>query len=109
MGNVFDERFLATSWDVAPAYDMLFTVDLDGPRYFNRHSLSIGIKTDDISADDLRVFASENDIGQADAIINEVSDVIREWPAFAKEAGVSKHWIERINEALSVGTWNNQR
>lgn len=87
-------------WSLAPAYDMLFTVDLDGPRYVNRHSLSIGVKTDDISADDLRAFASENDIGQADAVIKEVSDVIREWPNFAKEAGVPKHWIDRITKAV---------
>lgn len=88
-------------WSLAPAYDMLFAVDLDGPKYVNRHSLSIGVKTDDISADDLHAFARENDIGQADAVIKEVSDVIKEWPVFAKEAGVPKHWIEKITEAIA--------
>lgn len=83
-------------WSLAPAYDMVFTVDLDGPKYVNRHSLSLGIKTDDITLDDLRVFADENDIGQADVIIKEVMTVLREWTAFASEAGVPDHWNGRI-------------
>ena len=83
-------------WSLAPAYDILFTVDLDGPRYVNRHSISVGIKTDGITVDDLRVFASENDIGQADVIINEVMTALQAWTTFASEAGVPERWIERI-------------
>lgn len=83
-------------WSLAPAYDMLFTVDLDGPRYMNRHSLSIGVKTEGITFDDLRDFADENDIDQADVIINEVLAVLREWRSFASEADVPKQWAERI-------------
>ena len=83
-------------WSLSPAYDMLFTVDLDGPRYMNRHSLSIGVKTEGITLDDLRVFADENDIDQANAVINEVLAVFREWKMFASEAGVPKQWAERI-------------
>lgn len=83
-------------WSLAPAYDMLFTIDLDGPKYVNRHSLSVGIKTDDITLDDLRVFADENDIGQANVIIKEVLASLREWTAFASEVGVPKKWIDKI-------------
>lgn len=84
------------TWSLAPAYDMLFTVDLDGPKYMNRHSLSLGIKTDDITVDDLLRFAEENDITQAASVIREVSGAISEWRAFADEAKVPNTWIERI-------------
>lgn len=87
-------------WSIAPAYDMLFTIDLDGPRYVNRHSLSVGVKTDGITVDDLRAFASENDIGQADVIIKEVLASLREWTAFASEAGVPERWIKSIAARL---------
>lgn len=83
-------------WSLAPAYDMLFTVDLDGPKYLNRHFLSLGIKTDGITVDDLLRFAEENDITQAASIIREVSDAISEWRTFAAEAKVPTTWIERI-------------
>lgn len=87
-------------WSLAPAYDMLFTVDLDGPKYVNRHSLSVGIKTDGITVEDLRLFARENDIGQADAIIDEVRLAISKWNSFAADAGVPKHWADRIAAEL---------
>ena len=87
-------------WSLAPAYDMLFTIDLDGPQYVNRHSLSLGIKTDGITVEDLRLLARENDIGQADAIIDEVRLAISKWNSFAVDAGVPKHWADRIAAEL---------
>ena len=84
------------TWSLAPAYDMLFTIDLDGPKYMNRHSLSLGIKTDGITVDDLLRFAEENDISQAASVIREVSDAISDWRSFAAEAQVPDSWIERI-------------
>lgn len=83
-------------WNLAPAYDMLFTVDLDGPKYLNRHSLPIGIKTYNIGIDDLRHFAEENDIVKADGIIDEVRDALSKWEMFACEAGVPEKWTVRI-------------
>ncbi len=83
-------------WSLAPAYDMLFTYDLDGPKYVNRHSLSVGIKTDGITIDDLKAFAIENDIGQANTIIDEVKTSLSKWDTFAFDAGVPKQWSERI-------------
>ena len=87
-------------WSLAPAYDMLFTVDLDGPKYLNRHSLSVGIKTDSITEEDLLLFAKENDIVSAKLIIEEVRQVMSQWNEFAKEAGVPAKWIQRISKVL---------
>lgn len=87
-------------WRLAPAYDMLFTLDLDGPKYVNRHSLSVGIKTDGITEDDLMRFAEENDISKANAIIQEVRTAISDWETFAVEAQVPALWTERIADSL---------
>ena len=84
------------TWSLAPAYDMLFTIDLDGPKYFNRHSLSVGIKTDGITEADLLRFAEENDISQAESVVREVGHAISHWEAFAAEAQVPDSWRERI-------------
>lgn len=89
-------------WSLAPAYDMLFTIDLDGPKYVNGHTLSVGIKTNDITTDDLRRFAEENDIAKTDRIIDEVCQAITQWKAFAVEARVPKLWASRISEVLEV-------
>ena len=83
-------------WSLAPAYDMLFTVDLDGFNFFNRHELSVGAKTDGITLDDLRNFARVNDICCADMIIEEVQTALSEWKKIASEVGVPKQWIGRI-------------
>lgn len=87
-------------WKLAPAYDMLFTVDLDGPKYMNRHSLSVGIKTDGINEDDLIDFADENDIKKAASIIRDVKAAIDGWRDFAIEAKVPECWAKRISQAL---------
>ena len=87
-------------WRLAPAYDLLFTVDLDGPKYMNRHSMPIGIKTDDVTKEDLLLFAKENDIVSANQIIEEVKWVFSQWERFALEAEVPKKWIQRISTAL---------
>lgn len=87
-------------WSLAPAYDMLFTIDLDGPKYANGHSLSVGIKTNNITIDDLLCFAVENDIAKANGIIDEVRESMSNWLAFADEAGVPEQWVERIGTEL---------
>ncbi|MCR5190390.1 MAG: type II toxin-antitoxin system HipA family toxin [Bacteroidales bacterium] len=88
-------------WSVAPAYDMLFSVDLDGPKYLNRHSLSICSKTGGITLDDLRRFSEENDITKADSIIMEVCQAVSQWDQFSAEAQVPERWRARIGEEMS--------
>ena len=89
-------------WSLAPAYDMLFTIDLDGPKYVNGHSLTMGIKTRDITIDDLRRFAAENDITKADSVIEEVRQALTQWSTFADEAQVPNHWAKKIGETLNA-------
>ena len=88
-------------WSLAPAYDMIFSVDFDGPKYLNRHSLSICSKTGGITLDDLRRFSEENDITKADSIIMEVCQAVSQWDQFSAEAQVPERWRARIGEEMS--------
>ena len=88
-------------WSLAPAYDMLFTIDLDGPKYVNGHSLAVGVKTCDITIDNLLHFAEENDINKAIVIVDEVREALSKWDDYAEEADVPKRWVERIGNELS--------
>lgn len=87
-------------WSVAPAYDMLFTIDLGGPKYANGHSLSVGIKTQDVTIEDLRVFAKKNDILKSENVMDEVRQALSKWESFAADAQVPQRWIAKIGDAL---------
>ncbi len=106
-GNVDDHSknfsFIMASdgtWDLAPAYDLLFSIDVDAPDYVNQHSLSVCGKTSDITIDDLLSFARMNDIRQAEILIQQVQSVLSSWHEYAKQAHVPDRWIEKIAEYL---------
>ena len=61
------------TWHITPAYDMMFTTNLDGAAYENVHSMSIAGKNSDITEDDLLQFARQNGIKNAKKIIEKVS------------------------------------
>ncbi len=86
------------TWSLAPAYDMLFSVDLGAPRYVNGHSLSLNGKTHDISVSDLVNFAEHNDISGAEGIVEKIRYAVSEWRHFAEKAQVPPLWIKRIGE-----------
>lgn len=56
-----------------PAYDLTFTVNLEGVFYENRHSMTVGGKDEEFSVEDLLAFAKENNIRDAKIIIEEVA------------------------------------
>ena len=87
-------------WSLAPAYDMLFTIDLDGPKYVNGHSLSVGVKTRDITIEDLLRFAEENDIKKAANIVDDVREALAKWDDLAMGEGMPRIWVERIGKEL---------
>ena len=88
-------------WQIAPAYDMLFSIDVDAPNYANRHALSVGGKRDGISHADLLQFAKMNDIRQSEQIIRQVASALSRWQYFAEQAHVPEKWVSTINEYLS--------
>ncbi len=77
-----DER-----WELAPAYDLCYSYDPQSI-WVSQQTLSINGKRKNIKADDLMTIATDNTIKKGEKIISEVQDIIRNWSAFADEAGV---------------------
>ena len=83
------------AWELAPAYDITFAHNPAG-EWTNQHLLSINGKYKDFVLNDLLTVADRFGIGEARSIIKDIRGVLKEWPTFAKKAGVTKKEIEHI-------------
>jgi hypothetical protein len=83
------------SGQLAPAYDLTFAYNPKG-ECTNQHLMSVNNKFHDITRQDLLSLADQFAIGNAPEIINDVQRVIREWPIFAVQAGVTGAIIDKI-------------
>lgn len=88
-------------WHITPAYDLTFTINLDGMAYENVHSLTLLGKNKDITVADLTQFAKMNSIKNGKSIINQVSTAISHFHCFAQKYGVNEYWADRIEQHLS--------
>jgi serine/threonine-protein kinase HipA len=83
------------SWELAPAYDVTFAHNPDG-EWTNQHLMSVNQKFKEFTIEDLMTVADRFEIGEASSIIDQVREAIKEWPSFAKKAGVNKEVQEKI-------------
>lgn len=88
------------SWHITPAYDLMFTVNVDGMRYENCHSITVSGKNSDIGQEDLLNFAGMYSIKNPNKIIDEVAKVITQFRSLAEGNGVDEYWTDRIEEYL---------
>ena len=88
-------------WRLSPAYDMGYAYNPSG-MWTATHQMSINGKFDDITRDDLLVFANNNNIKEADNIIDEICDAAAHWPKIAKECGVSPIIIKTIASNMLI-------
>lgn len=89
------------NWHITPAYDVTFTTNLDGTAFENAHSMSILGKFEDITEEDLKLFARHNGIKNAGRIIDEVCTAISHFYTYASECQVDDYWKDRIESFLS--------
>lgn len=89
------------TWHITPAYDMTFTINLDGTTYENTHSMSISGKNDGIKEEDLLLFAKLNSIKNAKKITEEVSLAISHFHNCATNYQIDDYWKDRIEQHLS--------
>ena len=94
-------------WYITPAYDVTFTVDLDGPFYLNRHELSVCGKTSNITSTDLLTFAQENSIKDASSLLSKVQKVLSNFSHYAVQTAVPALWIDRINKYIDKSSVEN--
>lgn len=89
-------------WHITPAYDMTFTVDLDGSGFAQDHAMAVSGKLRDIRVADLESFAKANGIKKSSQIIKEVATSVSNFHFYAKANGVNDYWTDRIEKYLST-------
>lgn len=87
-------------WKIAPAYDTTFIFNTNGTGPNLERRLSIGGKISDISKSDLLAFAKQNDIRNANAIINRVAESISNFDKYAERYGITRPWRSIIQKTL---------
>jgi serine/threonine-protein kinase HipA len=64
--------------------------------------LSLNNKRDNFTREDILSVAKNMDIKNGCEIIQKVVNVVSQWSAYAKEAGVKKGYRKQINETLRL-------
>jgi len=91
------------NWSLAPAFDVTYSYQPTG-RWTSSHQMTMNGKRDNFTLDDFRACAKVASMkrGRAEAIINEVRNVVARWPEYAGEAGVSVAWRDSIAKTLRL-------
>lgn len=88
-------------WRIAPAYDVTFIFNAIGTGPNIERRFSIGGKSVGITKSDLLDFAKNNDIKNANMIINRVAEAIGNFSEYAENCGVSQPWLGTIRKTLN--------
>ncbi|MBW3519260.1 type II toxin-antitoxin system HipA family toxin [Flavobacterium sp. NKUCC04_CG] len=86
-------------WHLAPAYDICHAYRPDS-EWVNQHNLSINGKRKDFLRSDLLTIAQQNSIRQPQIIIEEVLEIVQQWPAYAKQYQVDEKLAKAIDSTL---------
>jgi serine/threonine-protein kinase HipA len=90
----------AGQWQLAPAFDMVYSYNPDGA-WTAKHQMSINGKRDDFVTGDLLALAESAGIKAklAKGIIGEVAEAVRNWAVFAADAGVGESTVVNIQRS----------
>lgn len=86
-------------WKISPAYDLLFTIDLQ-TLLFRSHELSVVGKRKNITERDLLALAQQQNIKNASVIIQQVSEVVSNFKSYSSEVGIPDYWADKIDSVL---------
>jgi len=85
-------------WSLSPAFDVIWSYNSSG-QWTNRHHMSLNGKTDDFNKADLGAVASAYSIKKPTDIIKEITDIVSEWPTYAKDANVDPDLAKQISKS----------
>lgn len=85
-------------WKLSPAYDLIFSYNPDD-LLGDRHKMTINGKQSQITDADFLAVADAIGINKPQTIIDELREVVSQWPVFADQAGVNKKLSLAIGEA----------
>ncbi len=89
------------AWTLSPAYDICHAYRPDS-YWVSQHALSINGKRKNIMEEDLLTIARSMNIKSSKKIINEVSDVVKDWSAYAKKVNVDHEKMKAIEKTLII-------
>jgi len=77
------------AWSLSPAFDVTYAYNPAG-LWTSRHQMTINGKSNDFTREDFEAVAQVAGLkrGKHEAILTEVMDTVKEWPRYAKTAGV---------------------
>jgi len=89
------------NWTLSPAYDLTFAYNASN-RWLAAHQMTVNGKSDNIMENDLLEAGINMDISprKCRRIIQEVNEVVNNWPRYAQDAGVSEYRMNIINERI---------
>lgn len=86
-------------WHISPAYDIVFSADPDS-HFYRNHELTILGKRKNITKQDLLLFAQRQDIKNAASIIDEVTEVVMNFKAYAEKVEIDDYWFKKIMRVI---------
>jgi serine/threonine-protein kinase HipA len=93
----------AGGWSLSPAFDVSYAYNPAG-LWTGRHQMTINGKRDDFTREDFAAVAEVAGLkrGRPETMLAEVVRTVREWPRYAKTAGVSAAQREKIGRTLRL-------
>ena len=88
------------AWALSPAYDVTHAYNPSGEWTF-QHLMSVNGKFADITQADVMAVAERCEVSNAKDIIRAVEGTVGNWPTYAKQAGLPKEEIARIDRDLA--------
>lgn len=88
-------------WRLSPAYDMGYAYNPNGG-WTATHQMSINGKFDNITRQDLLMFAQQNNIKDAPMMIDEISEAVSHWPQTARECDVPAKTVDAIFQKFNL-------
>lgn len=89
-------------WSLAPAYDITFTANIWKDSEADIHSIGISQRRCYFTADYLLQFAEDFGIKDSETILRGVCSAVSEFPAIARENGLTDAWTDKISMALNT-------
>ena len=88
-------------WSLSPAYDITFAYNPDN-KWVSAHQMNVNGKNTGITEEDLLQSGSNMDIStvRCKRVIEEVDSAIKQWPAFAENAGVPEKTMNMIQSSF---------
>lgn len=93
----------AGRWRLSPAFDVAYAYNPSGP-WTSTHQMSLAGKRDGFVLEDIVSFGAFCGFKRRKclSIIDEIADHVRQWPAYAQDAGVHEPDGVRIGQALRL-------